>query len=161
MHFEAGTMIMQLFAFLVLFAVLSKFAFKPLAQTIQDRQDHIDQQLKEAETQRVEAERLQAEHRMEMAKAREEALEIVERARKQSDKQATEIIAAAKAEADHLKDSAKAAIVKEKEAALAELRDQIGSLSVLIASRIIEKDMNEAEHDALIDKYLKEVGKSV
>ena len=161
MHFEIGTMIAQLFAFLVLLFVLSRYALKPVMKIIQDRQDYIDKQLKNAEDQRVEAEKLQAEHRQEMVKAREEALEIVERARKQSEKQASDIIAAAKAETERMKENAKATIVKEKELALAELRDQVGSLSVLIASKIIEKDMNEAEHNALIDKYLKEVGKSV
>lgn len=161
MHFEAGTMIAQLFAFLVLFFLLSKFAFKPLVKVIQERQDFIEKQIRTAEDQRAEAEKLQAEHRQEMVKAREEALEIVERARKQSEKQASDILAAAKTETDRMKESAKQEIVKEKELALAELRDQIGSLSVLIASKIIEKDMNEAEHNALIDKYLKEVGKGV
>jgi len=161
MHFEAGTMIAQLFAFLVLFFFLSKFAVKPLVKVIQERQDYIEQQIKNAEDQRAEADKLQAEHRQEMVKAREEALEIVERARKQSEKQASDIMAAAKTEADRMKESAKAEIVKEKELALAELRNQIGSLSVLIASKIIEKDMNEAEHNTLIDKYLKEVGKGV
>ena len=122
---------------------------------------YIEKQIKNAEDQRAEAEKLQAEHRQEMVKAREEALEIVERARKQSEKQATDILAAAKAEADRMKESAKGEIIKEKELALAELRDQIGSLSVLIASKIIEKDMNEAEHNALIEKHLKEVGKGL
>lgn len=161
MHFEAGTMFAQLFAFLVLFFLLSKFAFKPLVKVIQERQDYIEKQIRTAEDQRAEAEKLQAEHRQEMVKAREEALEIVERARKQSEKQASDILAAAKTETDRMKEAAKQEIVKEKELALAELRDQIGSLSVLIASKIIEKDMNEAEHNALIDKYLKEVGKGV
>ncbi|OEH85439.1 ATP synthase F0 subunit B [Desulfuribacillus stibiiarsenatis] len=161
MHFEAGTMIMQLFAFLVLFFLLSKYAFKPLVKVIQERQDYIEKQLKTAEDQRAEAEKLQAEHRQEMVKVREEALEIVERARKQSEKQANDILVAAKNEAERLKENAKQEIVKEKDQALAELRNQVGSLSVLIASKIIEKDMNEAEHNTLIDKYLKEVGKSV
>ncbi|OEF96777.1 F0F1 ATP synthase subunit B [Desulfuribacillus alkaliarsenatis] len=161
MEFQVGTMIAQLFAFLVLFLLLRKFAFAPLAKAIQDRQDHIEKQIKDAEDQRIQAEKLQAEHRQEMVKAREEALEIVERGRKQSEKQASDILAAAKAETDRMKETAKLEITKEKEQALAELRDQIGSMSVLIASKIIEKDMDEAEHNALIDKYLKEVGKGV
>lgn len=161
MEFQAGTMIMQLFAFLVLYLLLRKFAFKPLAKAIQERQDYIDKQIKTAEDNRAEAEKLQLEHRQEMVKAREEALEIVERARKQSEKQATDILAAANTEAERIKEAAKIEINKEKNEALAELRDQIGSLSVMIAAKIIEKDMDEQEHDALIDKYLKEVGKSV
>lgn len=154
-------MFAQLFAFVILLLLLGKFAFKPLVKVVEDRQEYIEKQIENAERQRVEAEKLQAEHRQEMIQAREEALNIVERARKQSEKQATEILQAATDEAKRIKDSAKLEITKEKNEAMAELRNEIGSLSLMLASKIIDKDMDEQAHVALIDSYLDEVGKSL
>lgn len=67
---------------------------------------------------------------------------------------------AAREESERLKEAARTEIVKEKEQAVAALREQVASLSVMIASKVIEKELDEQAQDQLIQDYLKEVGES-
>lgn len=74
------------------------------------------------------------------------------------DSQKAEIIAAARAEAERLKESAKMEIEQQTEQAMASLREQVASLSVLIASKVIEKDLSVADQEKLINEYIQEAG---
>ncbi|MCY7700172.1 F0F1 ATP synthase subunit B, partial [Bacillus safensis] len=84
----------------------------------------------------------------------------IENAKKIGEKQKEEIIQAARQESERLKESARTEIVKEKEQAVAALREQVASLSVLIASKVIEKELDEQAQEKLIQEYLKEAGES-
>jgi F-type H+-transporting ATPase subunit b len=69
-----------------------------------------------------------------------------------------EIIAVARTEADRIKESAKLEIEQQKEKAVAAIREQVAHLSVLIASKVIEKELNAADQDKLINDYIQEAG---
>lgn len=83
---------------------------------------------------------------------------MLENARRSGEKQAADIIAAAEAEARRLKEEAVADIGREKEQAIAELREQVGNLSVLLAGKIVSKELNEEGHKALFEEAVKEMG---
>ncbi|UOE93944.1 MULTISPECIES: F0F1 ATP synthase subunit B [Bacillaceae] len=156
-----GSIIYQLVAFLILLWAISKFALKPMMGLMEKRQQMVNEQIDFAEKDRKEAEKYLEQQRKEIENARQEAQSILENAKKMSEKQAQDIIVSAKGEAERIKDSALAEIKREKEQAVSSLRDQVASLSVLIATKVIEKELNEAEQQKFIEDYLKEVGEEL
>jgi F-type H+-transporting ATPase subunit b len=156
-----GTTLYQLVVFIILFLLLKRYAFGPLLNVMQTRQEKVEKDLAEAEKNRQEAEKLLSEQREEMSKVRREAQEILERAKQTADKQAQDLLAQAREEAERLKEDAQKEIQREKEQALAAVRDQVGALSVMLASKIIEKEIDEAAQKTLVDDYLKDVGERI
>ncbi|WP_395894123.1 F0F1 ATP synthase subunit B [Bacillus safensis subsp. safensis] len=160
LSFNAGDMLFQLIAMLILLALLKKFALKPLLGIMKQREDYIGNEISSAEQKHVQAEKLLEEQRVLLKEAREESHALIENAKKIGEKQKEEIIQAARQESERLKESARTEIVKEKEQAVAALREQVASLSVLIASKVIEKELDEQAQEKLIQEYLKEAGES-
>lgn len=95
-----------------------------------------------------------------LKEAKQESQSLIENAKKLGEKQKEDIIQVARAESERLKEAARTEIVKEKEQAVSALREQVASLSVLIASKVIEKELDEQAQEQLIQDYLKEVGES-
>lgn len=150
--------VVNVVAFLVLFALLAKFAFPPITKVLDERANKIRESLEKAEGTRVEAERLLDEYKEQMAEARAEATRIIEQGRKVAESMKAEIVAKAKEEAEAEKAKAIEAIQAEKAAAVGELQQQVADLSVAVAGKIIGSSLSRADHEALIDKYLAEVG---
>jgi F-type H+-transporting ATPase subunit b len=145
-------------AFLILLWLLSRYAFGPLINVMEKRREQVLNEMASAEQSRKEAEKFLAEQRQAMENVREEAAKILEQARKSSAKQAEEILAKASAEAARLKEEALRDIENEKKQAIASLRSQVSAMSVMIASKILEKQIDAQSQEQLIDQYLKDVG---
>ncbi|MFB9326935.1 F0F1 ATP synthase subunit B [Paenibacillus aurantiacus] len=145
-------------AFVILYALLNKFAFGPLFSIMEKRRQLVLEQMSMAETARKQASAQMEEQKQALQEARKEAYEIIEKARATSSKQADDIVQAAKNEANRLKDEAVRDIESEKDKAIASLRGQVAGMSVMIASKIIEKQIDEKSQEELVDQYLKEVG---
>lgn len=141
--------------------VLKKYAFGPLFGIMEKRQTLIQEQISTAEKNRAEAERLLNEQKQAIQSARKDAYDLIEQAKVTSTRQADDILAQAKDEANRLKNEALKDIENEKNKAVAALRGQVSAMSVLIASKIIEKQVDEKSQQELIDQYLKEVGGNV
>lgn len=155
---NSGDIIFQLLMFLILLALLRKYAFGPLMGIMKQREEHIANEIEQAEKHHQEAKKLAEEQRALMKQSRQEAQALMENARKLGEEQKEQIIAAARAEAERLKEAAKKEIEREKEQAVAALREQVASLSVLIASKVIEKELTEQDQAKLIHEYIQEVG---
>ena len=155
---NAGDIIAQLLIFLILLALLRAYAWKPLMGIMKKREEHIANEIDTAEKNRKQAEQYLAEQERELKKTREEAQAMIENAKKIGENQGREIIAAAKEEAERLKRDALAEIEREKEAAVSALKEQVASLSVMIASKVIEKELDDRAQEDLIRHYLNEVG---
>lgn len=155
-----GDALYQLFIFFILLALLRKWAWGPIVKMMKDREEYIANEIDTAEKNRKDAEKYLEEQREEIKKAREEAQSIVENAKKISEAQGADIVSAARSEAERVKNSALAEIQREKEQAVIALREQVASLSVLIATKVIEKELDEKEQEKLISEYLKEVGEA-
>ncbi|MDF2787398.1 MAG: synthase subunit [Neobacillus sp.] len=153
-----GDIIFQLAMFIILMVLLKKFAWGPLMGIMKQREEHVAGEISAAEQSRVEAKKLLEEQRSLLKEARSEAQVLIENAKKQGDIQREEIIAVARTEADRIKESAKLEIEQQKEKAVAAIREQVASLSVLIASKVIEKELNAADQDKLINEYIQEAG---
>jgi len=151
-------MLVNVVAFIVLFIVMAKFAFPPITKMLDERANKIRESLERAEDTRVEAERLLEEYKVQMAEARAEATQVIEQGRKVAESMKVEIVAKARSEAEAEKAKAIEAIRAEKAAAMAELKGEVADLSVAVAGKIIGTSLTKKDHEALIDKYLAEVG---
>ncbi|WP_028400665.1 F0F1 ATP synthase subunit B [Ectobacillus panaciterrae] len=155
-----GTIVYQLVIFLILLALLRKYAFGPLMNIMKQREEHIASEIEAAERNNADSKKLVEEQRAFMVQSRQEAKELIERAKKQAEEQKEGIIAAAKAEAESVKESAVKEIQREKEQAIAALQAQVATLSVQIASKVIEKELKEEDQAKLIRDYINEVGEA-
>lgn len=156
--FNSGDIIFQLLMFIILLALLKKFAWGPLMGIMKQREEHIATEINAAEESRLEAKKLLEEQRNLLKDARTDAQGLIESARKQGDLQREEIIVTARTEAERIKEAAKLEIEQQKEKAVAAIREQVASLSVLIASKVIEKELSAADQDQLINEYIQEAG---
>ncbi|HDX9577481.1 F0F1 ATP synthase subunit B [Bacillus cytotoxicus] len=155
-----GTMLYTIVVFLILLALLRKYAFGPLMGIMKDREDHISNEIDAAEKNNAETRKLVEEQREMLKQSRIEAQELIERAKKQAEDQKESIVAAAKVEAVSIKESAVQEIQREKEQAIAALQEQVASLSVQIASKVMQKELKEEDQVQLIRDYIKEVGEA-
>ena len=155
---KAPEVIVSLVSFLVLFVILGKFAFPPVTKMLDERADRIRESLEKAEETRIEAERLLEEYRVQMAEARAEAGKVIEQGRTVAENMKNEIVAKARKEAEAEKTKAIDAIKAEKLAAMAELQASVADLSVAVAGKIIGQKLSAADHAALIERSIAEVG---
>ncbi|MBP1934029.1 F-type H+-transporting ATPase subunit b [Ammoniphilus resinae] len=159
-HIEWGTALYQLFIFIVLYILLRKYAFGPIMGIMEARQKKIESDIQTAEKNREDAIKLLEDQKTELSNARKDAQKIIETARLTAEKQADDLLARAKDEAEQFKKSAQTEITREKEQAMAALREQVGMLSVMIATKIIEKELDDKQQEKLVEDFLKEVGEA-
>ncbi|OPA75718.1 ATP synthase F0 subunit B [Paenibacillus selenitireducens] len=158
MSFNWESTVFTLIAFIILYILLNKYAFKPLFSVMEKRKELVMGQLRDAEDNRKQASELLNEQKAALQEARKDAYEIIEQAKSTGSKQADDLIATAKSESNRLKDEAIRDIESEKNKAVAALRSQVSGMSVMIASKIIEKQIDEKSQEQLVGQYLKEVG---
>ncbi len=153
-----GNILVQLVVFVVLLFLLKIFAFGPLMNVMKQREEHIANEIEAAEKNHQDSIKLTEEQRQLFKESRIEAQQLIEKAKKQAEEQKDSIIATAKAEAENIKVSALKDIQQEKEQAIASLQNEVATLSVQIASKVIEKELKEEDQSQFIRKYLEEVG---
>lgn len=140
-----ATLIAQILNFLFLVFVLAKFAYKPLLNIMEERKNKIASDLEAADAAKAEAEAVKAEYAAKLADARQEAQAIIENARKSAQAAHDKIMAETKAEQDQVVAAAKESIALEKQKALADVRSQVISLSMVAASKIVEQKLGSEE----------------
>jgi F-type H+-transporting ATPase subunit b len=161
LNFSLGNILFQLVVFLILMLIVSKFAARPVLEMMKKRQDHIDQQLKSAEESQKQAQALLEEQRAELKKTREEASLIIESEKKRAELQANEIVNLSKERSERLIEDAKEEIETERVKAVASLRDEVANLSLLLASKVLEKEVDKTLHEKAIDDFVKRVGEGL
>ncbi|WP_281883180.1 F0F1 ATP synthase subunit B [Paenibacillus sp. YYML68] len=158
MHWLTESFVFAIIAFALLYWLLNKYALGPLFNVMEERRRIIAEQISKSEQDRREAEQLLNEQKKAMQDVRKEAQGILEQARTMSNKQTQDALDQAKEEAARLKSEALRDIENEKNKAVATLKSQVSAMSVLIASKIIEKQVDEKSQEQLVEHYLKEVG---
>ena len=154
-----GLQIWTLLTFLVLFALLAKFAFKPIAQALDRRGESIKKSIEDAEKQRADAKKLMDDYQKQLADARNEAGKIIDEARQLGERVRKEVVDKSNAEASAAVQRAQEEIQRQKDKGIQEMKDTVAALSVQIASRVIEKEVNEATHRQLVDNLIKDLSK--
>lgn len=151
-------MITQLCNLLILTLLVKKFLFKPVQKILAERQAAADAVLSEARAAKERAETMQAEYEESMTGARDEAARIVEDATRAAGQRSEELLAEAAASARRMKERAESEIEQERKKALNEVKDEIGGMAMEIASKVVEREIDEKDHQALIDEFIKNVG---
>lgn len=154
-QFSSGLFIIQTLIFLVLMLLLGKFAWKPILNAINDREVSIQDALNQAQLARKEMEQLKSDNERIIRAAKAERDGILKEAREIKDQIVGEAKNAAKSESDKIIFAARQTIQAEKAAAMADVKSQIGLLSVNIAEAILKQklDSNTAQED-LVDSYI-------
>lgn len=146
--------------FLILLWVLSKFMFKPLLAAIKSREQEIQGNLNKAAEDRTEAERLRREFTEQVAGAQRQAQEIISHATRNAQTEAERIIGESRDKATAEWERAQKQIQVEKERALAELREEVATLAVSVAGKVIERSLTDADHTRLAQKFVEDAGKN-
>jgi F-type H+-transporting ATPase subunit b len=145
-------------AFLVLLVAMWKFGVPAVKNMEQAREDRIRNDLEGAEKARTDAESEKAEYLAQIAGAREEAGRIIEEARQSAEQVRRDLIARAEAEAAEIRDRAQADITTQQERAMAELRTDVTQLSIDLAERIVEHNLDRDTQQRLVDSFINQVG---
>ena len=154
---DPGLFIWTIITFLVLLALLAKFAWRPLLEALEARQNAIRKSLDDAQRATQELERLNLESAQIINRARVDAEAIVSQSRSDGERLREEIKQKARAEADHIVKSAGRQIQLETSRALEQIRREAVDLSVMIASKIIQRNLSKEDNEKLIEEALKQV----
>ncbi len=153
-----GTALFTLFAFLVLLALLSKFAWGPLKNIMDERQHGINADLDNARKQNEDAKHYAEENKALLTKTQNEVSIMMEDAKAQAKTQQEAIIHEANMRANKIVSDAQVEIENEKQRAIADINDRVAELSVLIAQKVINKEINEQDQKQLVQQFIQEAG---
>lgn len=155
---ELGLIIWSTLVFCILFFLLAKFAWRPILKAVKDREASIENALNAAEQAKKEMQELSANNEVLLNQARAERDEMLKDARATKDKMISDAKVTANAEAERIIASAKEAIQHEKLAAITELKNQVATLSIEIAEKILKQELSSAEKQkSLIDNAVGEI----
>ncbi len=154
---DPGLFIWTIVTFLVLLALLSKFAWRPLLKALESRQASIKKSLDDAQLARQELERLHQESAKIIRQARLDGESIIAQSRSDAERLRGELAQKAKEEADGIIRRAQQQIQLETRLALQQIRHEVVDLSVMIASKLLERHVSKADDQRLIDETLKQI----
>ncbi|WP_276345683.1 F0F1 ATP synthase subunit B [Daejeonella sp. JGW-45] len=155
---DPGLFIWSTVAFLILFFLLSKFAWKPIVQALDERERSIEDALSKAEMAKAEMAKLISENEDLLKEARLERDNILKEAKEIKDQMINDAKDQAKAEGAKLIELAKTEINNQKLAAMAEIKNQVSTLSIDIAEKVLRKQFEDQnKQQALVNDLLKEV----
>ena len=154
---DPGLYIWTIATFLILLLLLAKFAWRPLLEALEKRQESIRQSLDDARQARQELERLQTESQRILAQARTEAEAIVARTRDDANRLREELRQKAQQEAGGIVRNAEKQIELETARALQQIRQKAVDLSVAIASKLLQRNVTREDNERLIDDTFKQL----
>ncbi|MCX7862222.1 MAG: F0F1 ATP synthase subunit B [Bacteroidales bacterium] len=152
-----GLVFWMLVSFTIVFLILKKFAWKPILKILKEREENIEKALKAAEEAKLEMQKLQANNEQILAEARKQADAIIKEAREMKEKIIAEAKQQASIEAEKIFATTKISIENEKNQAMSEIRHQIAEFSVLIAEKIIRKELDYEQQKTYIKTLLDEL----
>ncbi len=156
--FSFGLFVWQTLLFLILLYLLYRFAWKPILNAINDREEGIKNALAAAEEAKKEMQNVTADSEKLLQEARGEREAMLKEAREIKEKMVTDAREQAKVEGDKLIAQAKATIDSEKKAAVAEIKTQVADLSVQIAEKILKEQLaNKDKQLKLVDDMLGDI----
>jgi F-type H+-transporting ATPase subunit b len=153
-----GTIFWSVLIFGMFLLILTKFAWKPILSALKAREEIIKGSLESAAKAREDMLKLQSDNEAILRKARDEREVILKEAREVRDKLISEAKGKATEEAEKIVEKARLGIESEKRKALSEIREQVSTLSIEIASKLLSEKLKQSgEQEKLIDNYLKEI----
>ncbi len=157
MAFEPPLAIWTVIVFVVLLAVLGRFAWGPLMKSLREREAHLEQVLLDSERARNEAEAIAAENRRQMAAAGDQVRALLDEARREAAATADSIVRKAQEEAEAGRHRAEREIAGARDQALMEIWSKTADLAVSVAGRVLAKELGESDHRRLVEVALNEL----
>lgn len=157
MNPDPGTVFWTAISFILLVWVLKKMAWGPILQTLQERERRIKEALEKADLAQKELEEARSEQHAIFEAAKKEAQELLNKSRKTAEATKQEILQKAEQEAAKMLERAKKDITLEKDKAVEEIKKQAVDLSVLMASKLINKSLTKDDHRDIIESSLQKM----
>ena len=156
--FSIGLFFWQILLFLLLFFLLKKFAWKPILNAVNEREEGIKNALAEADNARQEMENLKSDNEKILKEARAERDAMMKDAREIKESMISEAKEEAKAQGTKLIEQAKTTIQNEKLAAITDLKNQVADLSISIAEKVMQQELSSKDKQAaLVEKMLGDI----
>lgn len=143
---------------LITFLIVRHFLFKPVRKMLAARENEVKNMYDQAETDRAQAAAMKADYAASIANAKDEAAKITQTATRRATIRSEEIVGEATRQATELKRKAEVSIEQERKKAMNEIKDEIAGLSVMIASKVVERDIKEDDHKRMIEEFIDKVG---
>ena len=154
-----ATFFAQILNFLILVAILRALCYKPVVRMIKAREDKIAESLAKADSDVAEAESLEKDYQAQLAEAREKAQAIVDKAETVAASNRETSLQDTKREIEQMKKAAQAEIQRDRERAADQLKKEIVALSLLAAGKVVEKNMEASENEALVGDFIDKLDK--
>jgi F-type H+-transporting ATPase subunit b len=151
---NGGLMVWTLVIFVLLWVVLSKFAFKPITKAVEDRERALQDAIDAAQRDREQAAKLLAEQRTQIEAARDEAQRIIVEGRGMGEQLRAKMLEETRTEQQDLLERARREIGAERDRAIAELRRETVDLAIAGASKVIAKNMDDASNRKIVESFL-------
>ena len=159
-NFDYWTTVAQLLNFGLQLYLFKRFLFEPVRKVLEKRQQEVNAVLSDAEQASIAAQEAKASYESHLANARIEAEDITAKAVASAKLQSEQLVSEAQQEVAKLRDKASADIELERQRAMSEAKEEISKMAVEIASKVVEKEIDENVHSALIEKFIEEIGEN-
>ena len=143
---------------LTIYFVAKKFLFGPVMKIIKERQEEIDNMYLQADQAKTQAAQLQTEYEDKLAVAAQTSERLVKEAVVRGQNREEEIVRQANREADAIREKAAQDIAREKKKAVNDAKDEISSLAMAIAGKVVGTALDDAHQERLVDSFLEELG---
>ena len=150
------TLLTQLVTFIILLVLLRFVAYKPIMRMLDERSRRVKESLEQAETVKEQAARAEAEVKKQLETASREGQERIARAARMGEEVKQKAQAEAKKEAEALINRARGEIQRERDEAVDAVRREFADLTIMAASKVIDRSLDKEEHRELINKVLEE-----
>ena len=157
---DVWTMIFTWVNMLILFTVMKKLLFKPVMNILEQREAEVQKIYDDANVANEKAVSLEKEYSEKMAQAREEAGEIIRQATLTAQKREKEILESAREEVATMTRRAETQIAQERKKAYQEIKNEISDISVVIAGKMVQREIKAEDHEALISQFIENVGEA-
>jgi F-type H+-transporting ATPase subunit b len=153
-----GLIIWTLLVFVIVFFILKKYAWKPILNSLGEREKNISDAILSTEKIKIEMESLKNENEILLNKAREERSQMMREAKETRDKIISEAKEQAKQEMNKIIADAQAAINQQKMASITDLKNQVGNLVVEVSEKILRRELNNKDEQ---EKYINQLAANV
>lgn len=157
---DTWTLIFTWINLFILFLILKKILFKPVLNIIEQRDKEVGEMYEKAEAAQKKAQELEEEYTQKLSAAKEEAGRIVKEATHTATLRSEEILSEAQKKASEAVLKAERVIERERKNAASEIKEDIASIAVMIAEKVIEKDINENDYERLVEDFINSSGEN-
>ena len=154
---SGGLMFWTLIIFVILAFILSKFAFKPITKAVEEREKALEDAIAGAKADREAAAKLLAEHQAQIEGARAEAQKMIVEGRQIGEKIRADMVEETRGQQQEMLERARREIEAEKQRAIADLRREAVDLAIAGASKVIEKNLDDASNRQIVESFLSSI----